>query len=125
MKLYSLGRVHGAAVWGLWKANRSRKIGEEDQDLKYHQTSGDFYVCLLPSTLASVQSETSKSRPAWIELQEKLSSSERVRVRKFLFFSPFLFSICYATAPKRSWDSGGSSGKMAGGGPSPEVVLRE
>lgn len=34
----------GVAIWGLWKINSRRHIGEEDQNSKYYQTGGEFTI---------------------------------------------------------------------------------
>lgn len=42
MQLKALDRKHGAAIWGLWKVNVSRWVGEGNQNSKYHWNSLDF-----------------------------------------------------------------------------------
>lgn len=38
----------GVAIWGIWKINSRRQIGEEDQNSKYHWTGGEFTIFFLP-----------------------------------------------------------------------------
>lgn len=47
MQPETLDRMHGVAIWGLWKINSSRWIGEEDQASKHHRTSGEFTIFSL------------------------------------------------------------------------------
>lgn len=81
-------RMNGVTAWGLWKVNRSRKMREEDQNERYHQTSSTFPTF---SPVSSIQYHLSWQR----EIQVGPSDSEsRIRegtqlsetVGKFLAF---------------------------------------
>lgn len=74
MQPETLDRMHGVAIWGLWKINNSRWIGEEDQASKHHRTSGEFMTFSLwcPPSLDSKQLPDQKwASDGWKELQEQ------------------------------------------------------
>lgn len=94
----------GVAIWGLWKINSRRQIGEEDQNSKYHWTGGEFTIFFLPvcpslnlmypetwKWALLIRTEKAPGEALWFWLKERKGSLSHILLFLLLFFLFFIF----------------------------------